>query len=59
MLAFTFNQLKLEQVCLSILELSEVQTSAKDRTKFENKLTSNKQADYHLSKAGKTVHEAF
>ena len=47
---------------MSLLELTEVNTSAKDRTRFENKWvydTLNKSDDFQISKVSKMVFEAF
>lgn len=55
------NQFKIEQICLTMLELTEIPTSSKDRTRFENKwiLEASKVDDYSLGKVSKMVLEAF
>ena len=58
----TLNHLQVDKVCFSVLELQEVRTGIKDRTRYENKWVvegaANK-SEYQLNKLRKMVCEAF
>ena len=60
----TLNQINIDRLCLSVLELQEVTTGVRERTRFDNKFISdaqqrNQQSDYQITKLQKMICEAF